>query len=166
MSATTVAPRPAEILDEPPVQNLLVPVDDSRTTEIALATAIALARHHRAAITLLAVVPEARRAARRWATIQPGVPLPAATQEAADADAHRRLREAVRRVPHDIPVTTMVRHGQPGPEIIAELGEREYDAVMLGTPDVPRGQPARNRRQGRARPVLGPVPGRVREVLV
>jgi nucleotide-binding universal stress UspA family protein len=137
MSAIAAAPRPPDALDEVRLQRLLVPVDASPTADLALATAVRTARRHQAQITLLAVVPDVLGDARRWATIQPGVPFPARMQEEADTDAQRRLCETVRRIPPDIPVATAIRHGEPGPEIIAELVEHEYDAVMLGAPEAP-----------------------------
>jgi nucleotide-binding universal stress UspA family protein len=132
MAATVIAPQPAETLDELHLHRLLVPVDGSQTAELALEAAVTAARRDRGAITLLAVVPDVLAAARRWATLQVGVPNPARVQEEADTDAQRRLRDTIRRIPEDIPVNTIVRHGKPGPEIVAELDEHDYDAVMLG----------------------------------
>jgi nucleotide-binding universal stress UspA family protein len=134
MPATAVAPQPAEVLNElrPPRQ--LVLVDGSLSSELTLAAAIAEARRHHATITLLAVVPDILGTARRYASIQPGVPFPARQQEEADTDAHLRLRDTLRRIPKDIPVTTRIRHGEPEPEIVAELATRDYDAVVLGVP--------------------------------
>jgi nucleotide-binding universal stress UspA family protein len=124
-----------ELDDELRPRRQLVLVDASLTTELTLAAAIAEARRHHATITLLAVVPDIVGDARRFATIQPGVPYPAYLQEAADTDAHQRLHDTVRRIPNDIPVTTTIRHGEPEPEIVAELAEHDYDAVVFGTPD-------------------------------
>lgn len=134
MTATAVALPPAEVLDALRPRLQLVLVDASLTTEITLAAAIAQARRHHATITLLAVVPDVVGDARRCATIQPGVPFPARLQEEADADAHRRLHDAVRRIPADIPVITTIRRGKPEPAIVAELAAHDYDAVVLGVP--------------------------------
>lgn len=166
MPATASATQPSEVLEELRVHNLLVPVDGAEAVDDALEAAVAVARHHNAAITLLAVVPDARRTARRRATIQPGVPFPAATQEAAEDHAHRRLLDAIRRIPHDIPVTTIVRHGHREPELMAELGEHEYDAIMLGAPVVPPQPRAKDRPSDQAPPVLGPVAARMGGLLV
>jgi nucleotide-binding universal stress UspA family protein len=132
MTATAVALSPTDVLDAPPARRQLVLVDDSLTTEFTLAAAVSAARRHRASITLLAVVPDIVGDARRSATLQPGVPFPAALQEEADTDARRRLRDTVRRIPQDIPVTTTIRRGKPEPEIVAELAEHDYDDVVLG----------------------------------
>jgi nucleotide-binding universal stress UspA family protein len=134
MTATAVALQTPEVLDELRPHRQLVLVDSSLNTEITLAAAIADARRHHATITLLAVVPDIVGDAKRYATIQPGVPYPARLQEEADTDAHRRLGDTVRRIPLDIPVVTRIRHGEPEPAIVAELATREYDAVVVGVP--------------------------------
>jgi hypothetical protein len=149
MSGTASAAQPAELLDEPRVHHLLIPINDALITELALAAA----RRDHTKITLLAVVPDIVGDARRWAAIQPGVPYPAHLQEAADTDARRRLLDAVRRVPQDIPVTAIMRRGKAGPEIIAELAEHDYDAVLLGATAVPTP----------ARPAIGPAEASLRD---
>ena len=133
MTATTAIapPQPVEMLDELPLHRVLVAIDGSLTAEAALAAAVNTAEHD-TEITLLAVVPDVVAAARRWATLQAGAPDPAFMQEAANEDAERMLSETVRRIPEDIPVTTIIRHGKPGPEIVAELAENDYDAVVVG----------------------------------
>ena len=48
------------------------------------------------------------------------------------------LRDAVERIPDDIPVTTVIRRGKPGPEIVAQATECDYDALMVGARGVGR----------------------------
>jgi nucleotide-binding universal stress UspA family protein len=103
MSATS-APELAAPLDELHLHRLLVAIDGSPTAELALAAAVTAAQRDHAAITLLAVV----------------------------ADVARMLRETVARIPQDIPVTTVIRHGKAGAEIVAQACEHDYDAVLLG----------------------------------
>jgi nucleotide-binding universal stress UspA family protein len=146
VSATAVAAQPAEVLDERRVHHLLVPVDGAPITELALAAAVTAARRDNAKITLLAVVPDILGDARRWAAIQPGVPYPAHLQEEADTGAQRTLRDTVRRIPQDVPVSTVMRRGKAGPQIVAELAEHDYDAVMLGSTEAPTS----------AQPAIGP----------
>jgi nucleotide-binding universal stress UspA family protein len=137
MSATTITPKPATTLDELHLHRLLVAVDGSPSADLALAAAVTVARRDHAAITLLTIVPDMLVASARWITIS-GAPDPARLQEEADADAQRILRETVARIPQDIPVTTVIRHGKAGPEIVAQLCEHEYDAVLLGARGVGR----------------------------
>lgn len=137
MTAIAVAPRPTEVPDAPRRRRHLVVVDESPAAELTLLAAITAARRHPTAITLLAVVPDILGDARRWATLQPGLPFPATMQEEADSDAHRRLRETARRIPRDIPVTTLIRRGRPEPEVVAELAENDYDALVFGAAEAP-----------------------------
>lgn len=169
MSATAVDPCPQPVLDAPHRHRVLVGVDGSLPTELALVAAISMARRHHGTITLLAVAPDILGTARRCATLQPGAPYPAGLQEEADTDARRRLHEVARRIPREIPVTTTLRHGPPGRAIVAELSQTEYDAVMTGTLGAPLQAPPRrlrHRRSDRARPGRRPVPAGERPVVV
>jgi nucleotide-binding universal stress UspA family protein len=88
---------------------LLVAYDGSASAELALSVAITAAERDGGSITLLAVV-----------------------QREADAEAAATLATATRRIPAGIPVTTLVRRGKAGREIVAQTEEVEYDAVILG----------------------------------
>ena len=59
-------------------------------------------------------------------------------QQEADAYAQRLLRDAVERLPDAIPVTTVVRRGKPGPEIVAQARAGNYDAIVMGARGVGR----------------------------
>jgi nucleotide-binding universal stress UspA family protein len=128
---TSTAPQPASTLGELHFHRLLVAVDGSRTADLALSAAVTAARRDHAAITLLAVVPDivAESRGHFWVA---GSPDPAVLQQEADAEAQRMLRETVERIPADIPVTTVMRHGRAGPEIVAQADEHDYDAILLG----------------------------------
>jgi nucleotide-binding universal stress UspA family protein len=127
-TATTTLEQPAK-LGELHFHRLLVAVDGSDTAELALGAAVTAARRDHAAITLLAVVPDLIAESRLW---MPGAPDPCAMQEEADAEAERMLRQTLARIPDDIPVKTIIRHGKPGPEIVAQAREHDYDAILLG----------------------------------
>jgi nucleotide-binding universal stress UspA family protein len=131
MTTTMTAPQPTSTLGELHFHRLLVAVDGSQTADLALSAAVTAARRDHAAITLLAVVPDIVAESRQYFWVA-GAPDPAVLQEQADADARRMLRETVERIPADIPVTTVMRHGKPGPEIVAQAGEQDYDAILLG----------------------------------
>ena len=100
-------------LDELHVRRLLVAVDGSPTAELAIRAAITAGHADHAAITLLVVVPDVIAEASRWAVA--GMPDPAQMQREADEEARRLLREVVDRLPADLPVKALVRHGRPGP---------------------------------------------------
>ena len=83
----------------------------------------------------------------RWVI---GVADPVILQGEADAEGQRVLRDTVERIPHDIPVTTVMRHGKPGPEIVAQAREHDYDAILVGA-----------RGLGRVGALMGSVSGYV-----
>jgi nucleotide-binding universal stress UspA family protein len=122
-------------LEELHLRRLLVAVDGSNTAELALSAAVTAARRDNAAITLLAVTPDFLAEARTWIA---GAPNPRQLQDEADRDAERLLDETVERIPADIPVTKRLRHGKPGPEIVAQSREQDYDAILLGARGVGR----------------------------
>jgi nucleotide-binding universal stress UspA family protein len=136
MATTLTTPEPASTLGELHFHRLLVAVDGSRSADLALSAAVTAARRDHAAITLLVVVPDIVAESRTfWIA---GAPNPVELQQEADADAQRMLRETVERIPDDIPVTTVMRHGKAGPEIVAQAGEHDYDAILLGARGVGR----------------------------
>jgi nucleotide-binding universal stress UspA family protein len=122
-------------LGELHLHRLLVAVDGSNTADLALSAAVTAARRDNAAITLLVVTPDFTGEARTWMT---GAPDPGKLQQDADDEAHRLLAETVDRIPADIPVIKQLRHGKPGPEIVAQAQEQEYDAILLGARGVGR----------------------------
>jgi nucleotide-binding universal stress UspA family protein len=136
MTATVTAPEPTSTLGELHFHRLLVAVDGSSTADLALAAAVTAARRDNAAITLLTVVPDIVAESRTfWIA---GTSDPTVLQEEADAATQRMLRETVGRIPADIPVTTVIRHGKAGPEIVAQAAEHDYDAILLGARGVGR----------------------------
>jgi nucleotide-binding universal stress UspA family protein len=132
MEATTSS---TAALGELHLHRLLVAVDGSNTSELALSAAVTAARRDNAAITLLAVTPDFVSESRLWTT---GMPDPATLQAEADTDAQRLLSDTVERMPEDIPVTKRLRHGKAGPEIVAQAREHDYDAILLGARGVGR----------------------------
>ena len=124
-------------------RSILVAVDGSRHSEVALTHAIELARDGNARLTILTAV-----------TSPPGVALtgPAAAAAAASASALEHdfdevLRAAVRRVPDDLPV---LAHGPPAQAILREADRGGHDLIVMGS-----------RGLGMARALLGSVSHRV-----
>ena len=120
----------SEPLGELGFRRLLVAVDGSPESELALSAAITAARNDNAAVTLVAVSPPLQ--------VWPGGMTPPITQGDVDAATDKVLREAVARVPQDVPVHTLLRHGKAGPEIVAAAREGVYDAILLGARGVGR----------------------------
>jgi nucleotide-binding universal stress UspA family protein len=136
-----------EPLGELRFNRLLVAIDGSATSDLALRGAVTAARRDNAALTLLVVAPEAAAGTQTWAA---GAPDARSLQQDIDAESQKLIRETVERIPEDIPVTTRIRHGKPGPEIVAEATEHDYDAILLGA-----------RGLGRMRAMAGSVSGYV-----
>lgn len=124
-------------LDELHVRRLLVAVDGSSTAELAIRAAVTAGHTDHAAVTLLVVVPDMLTESTRWPVT--GAPDPAQMQREADEEARRLLADIVDRLPGDLPVKTLIRHGKPGPEICAQAKAcGEYDAILLGARGVGR----------------------------
>jgi nucleotide-binding universal stress UspA family protein len=111
-----------------------VAIDGSRNAELALSAAVSAARRDNAAITLICVASDVAADAARWPW---PAPVPA-DQHDADQFADRILRDAVARIPEDIPVTMVIKRGRPGHEIVAHADESNYDAILLGARGVGR----------------------------
>lgn len=133
--STTIATgnRPADpeprCSEELHFHRLLVPVDGSPSSDLAVAAAVTAARRDHAILILLAVARDVAADAARTGGVLWAAP---ASQEEADAWAERTVRDAVARVPEDVSVRTVVRRGGAAREILRELGERDYDAVIMG----------------------------------
>lgn len=124
-------------------RHLLVAIDGSPNAELALSAAVVVAERDHAKLTLICVSPEPWR----WGAQTAYAPT---LQSELDQEAERTLSDAVKRIPDEIPVTTQIRRGKPGAEIVAAAGAGDYDAVLLGA-----------RGLGRIRSMLGSVSNHV-----
>jgi nucleotide-binding universal stress UspA family protein len=112
-------------------RNVLVAVDGSADAALALAAAILAVQRSHARLTLLTVAADTSRT--------PGAAaLDPLLQEQVDDSAHRHMREALEKVPQDVPVTHVFRHGKPGPEIVAACEEGDHDVIFVGARGVGR----------------------------
>jgi nucleotide-binding universal stress UspA family protein len=122
-------------LEELHIYRLLVAVDGSDSSTLALRAAITVARRDNAALTLLCVAPEAGHDVSRFAA---AAGVPPTTQAELDAEAEKILRRTVALVPDDVLVRTVVRRGKAGPAIVAHAREESYDAILMGARGVGR----------------------------
>jgi nucleotide-binding universal stress UspA family protein len=126
--------------------NILVAVDGSRHSDMALEHAIELARDGNARLTILTATPSPPGVARAG----PGAAALAATEVEIEHDFDKILREAVDRVPDDLPVTTVHASGPPAQAILSEMDRADHDLIVMGS-----------RGLGFARALMGSVSHRV-----
>ncbi len=125
----------AEPIDEVHYRRLLVAVDGSRNSDLALSAALSLARRDNATITIVSVEPDVSGATVQW-------PVVTAPPTDLQSEAHGRcadnLSRAVAAMPEDVPVTSIHRFGKAGPEIIAQSKAESYDVILVGARGVGR----------------------------
>jgi nucleotide-binding universal stress UspA family protein len=108
-------------------RNILVAIDGSETAQRALAEAGDLAVALNARLTIISVAPEVPGYAYR-AEVDPG-----AIEREAEAETERLLRAAVAALPEDLPVTTVLKHGHAGEEIVKQIEVGCHDLLALGS---------------------------------
>jgi nucleotide-binding universal stress UspA family protein len=107
-------------------RNILVAVDGSKESDLALADAIDLALESNAKLTVLHVATAPPSAIRTTA---------AGALAAAELPAFhdKLLREAVDSVPTELPVTTLLLDGNPAHEIVKAAREYDHDLIVIGS---------------------------------
>ena len=109
--------------------NILVSIDGSLHSEQALSEAIDIAQAGRARLTLITAV----RSCPSWAYSP--VSAGAARQLSAEfeRDAQRVMRDAVARVPDDLPVTKIITHDPIRPALQKQIETGRHDLVVMGS---------------------------------
>jgi nucleotide-binding universal stress UspA family protein len=110
----------------PRYARVLVAVDDSAAAAAALRHVVPYALQQRSQLTLLSVVPRPPVMAP-WAGISPQ-----GLAHGVEADFAASLRRLAATLPQDLPVTTLLRHGDPASEILALLAEEPFDLLCMG----------------------------------
>jgi nucleotide-binding universal stress UspA family protein len=108
-------------------RDILVAIDGSATAERALAEAAELAEALNARLTLIAVSPEVPGYAYRS-----GVDV-AVLEREAEAETDRILHEAVDSLPDGLPVTTVLKRGNPGERIVEQIQAGDHDLLAMGS---------------------------------
>jgi len=108
-------------------RNILVALDGSETSQRALAEAVELAESVNARLTIISIVPPIPGYAYRA-----GIDLEALGSE-AEAETERLLRDALEQVPDDLPVTTVLKHGHAGEEIVNQIETGDHDLIVMGS---------------------------------
>jgi nucleotide-binding universal stress UspA family protein len=107
-------------------RNILVAVDGSKESKLALADAIDLALDSNAKLTVAHVSTQPPGSIRS---------TPAGALAAAELpEFHAKvLREAVDSVPSELPVTTLLLEGHPAHEIVKAAKEYDHDLIVIGS---------------------------------
>ena len=108
-------------------RHILVALDLSPTAQRALGEATELAEALNSRLTIISIVPPIPSFAYRA-----GIDVGALEQE-AEKESEKLLRDAVASLPDDLPVTTVLKHGHPGEEIVKQVKAGEHDLVVMGS---------------------------------
>jgi nucleotide-binding universal stress UspA family protein len=105
-------------------RSILVAVDGSKHSALAVEEAVDLARSVDARITLISVAPRPVPWPSAYPTVVPDAELVKAAQAAVD--------EVAAHVPDDVPVGTVARVGRPADEILATARDAHHDLIVMG----------------------------------
>ena len=108
-------------------RNILVALDSSEIAARALGEAADLALALNARLTIVSVAPDLPSAAYRA-----GIDIKALEAE-VQSEVEAVLRQAVDSLPEGLPVTTVLRRGNPGAEIVGQIERGEHDLVVMGS---------------------------------
>jgi nucleotide-binding universal stress UspA family protein len=110
------------------IRKILVPIDFSDCSRKALQYALALAREHRAAITLIYVVPPPAYPVGEFGGLEYG-------NLVADmrTGGEKQLAELAAEIGDAVSVETQVRTGSPAAEIVAAAQESADDMIVIST---------------------------------
>jgi nucleotide-binding universal stress UspA family protein len=119
---------PGRLSDGIHFRRLLVAVDGSPHSDLAVAAAVSIALRERALLTLIAVSGDVSTNPGPWVAYIP----PAVAQADNDQIAQRHLDQALALIPEQIGVRTVLARGRPGPAIAQRAASGDYDAVLMG----------------------------------
>ena len=108
-------------------RSILVALDSSEIAARALADAAELALALNATLTIVSVAPDLPSVAYRA-----GIDVKALEAE-VQAEVQALLRTAVDSLPEGLPVTTVLRRGNPGAEIVGQIERGQHDLVVIGS---------------------------------
>jgi nucleotide-binding universal stress UspA family protein len=110
----------------PRYPRILVAFDETPAAAFALRHVVPYAVDQRSQLTLLTVVPTPPRT-----VVAAGMSPQQLTAE-MERQAERQIREVAATLPHELSVTTVLRHGDPAEEILAVLRAQPFDLVCMG----------------------------------
>lgn len=110
-------------------RNILVAVDGSQHAERALNEAIELANAAKGRLTILTAVPRAPAWASTPAVVAACQPL----GDELEREAGKILRDAEKRVPRDLPVTTILTPKPIRRALLTQISAGRHDLVVMGS---------------------------------
>jgi nucleotide-binding universal stress UspA family protein len=109
---------------------LLIAFDNSPHADRALGEAVELARAGNATLTILAVAPEVYDMTLGY--VAPPADFKGVRDQIEDG-FQTMLGAAAEGVPGDVPVTTLLRRGDPASAILDEVDSGKYDLIVMGS---------------------------------
>ena len=116
----------AAAFEWPRYARILVAIDETPAAKFALRHVVPYAVDQRSQLTLLTVVPNPPVVVAR-AGVSPQL-----LAHEMEAEAAKHLRALAAALPHDLSVTTLLRHGDAAEQILAVLAEQPFDLLCLG----------------------------------
>lgn len=110
----------------PRYPRILVGLDETPAAAFALRHVVPYAVDQRSQLTLLTVVPDPPRV-----VVAAGV-SPQQMAEEMERQAERHLRQVTATLPHELSVTTILRHGDPAEEILGLVRRQPVDLICIG----------------------------------
>ena len=110
-------------------RSILVSIDGSPHADQALTEAIDIAQAGRARLTLLTAV----KSCPSWAYNPASAAAARQLSSEFEREAKEVMRDAVARVPDDLPVTKIITHDPIRPALMKEIKSGSYDLVVMGS---------------------------------
>jgi nucleotide-binding universal stress UspA family protein len=108
-------------------RNILTAIDESPTAQRALQAAGELAIALNARLTVISVSPGVASG-----TYRTGVDAEQLERD-LESEVEKLLREAVESLPAELPVTTVLKHGNAGERIVEQIESGQHDLLVMGS---------------------------------